>query len=62
MTVERILTCSISNPDCRKLAVYAYMDVLTRVIMCRCEEHKSTVRGLKVITLEEALVSEVMNE
>jgi hypothetical protein len=65
MTTERILTCSagspLSGPDCGKLAVYAYMDVLTRIIMYRCEEHKPTVRGLKVITLEEALVAEVMD-
>lgn len=66
MIVDLGLTCSIYlsmiGPRCGKPAVYAYMDIPTRIITHHCEEHKPLVRGLKAITIEEALVIEVMNE
>jgi hypothetical protein len=66
MTADSGLTCSTYlltiGSKCGEPAIYAYMDVSTRMIMCYCREHKPLVRGLKAITIEEALVTEVMNE
>lgn len=66
MTTDPDLICHIcalmTKPGCNGPATHAYISISTRMVTYYCEEHAPLVRGLEAITIEEALVTEVMNE